>query len=257
MGSSIISDVLGGKSTFKVTSKFGARSAPVKGASTYHNAVDIGVPVGTPIYAPEDGVFSGSDSAKGGVQAFVSGTSGNRYGFAHLSKRVALPGMPVKKGQLIGYSGNTGIGTGAHLHFTVTDRTGKKVNPESVTSTGATPQAAQVPAAQTPVTQTTASNPWQALLTTLSPTSYGTSAGTQLPIVNLGGQLATPENKTEHDMFSNITSDPILGAKEPIIANAAAAIAQAQSMQNSASLMPSADPLRSIVSALFDEVKIT
>ena len=251
MANSIIADVLGGKSTFKVTSKFGGRSAPVKGASTFHNAVDVGVPVGTPIYAPEDGVFSGNDTAKGGVQAFVSGASGNRYGFAHLSKRVAIPGMPVKKGQLIGYTGNTGIGTGAHLHFTVTDRTGKKVNPESVSSTGAIPQPAT---ANAPQLQTT--NPWQSLLTTLAPTSYG-SGGAQVPVVNMGGQLAMPENKAEHSMFASIANDPSLGAKEPIIANAAAAIAQAQSMQNSASLLPDSNPLRSIVDALFDEVKIT
>ena len=255
MANSIIADVLGGKSTFKVTSKFGGRSAPVKGASTFHNAVDVGVPVGTPIYAPEDGVFSGNDTAKGGVQAFVSGANGNRYGFAHLSKRVATPGTRVKKGQLIGYTGNTGIGTGAHLHFTVTDRAGRKVNPESVTSTGAVPQSAPV-TANAPQPQPQTSNPWQSLLTTLAPTSYG-SGGTQVPVVNMGGQLAMPENKAEHSMFASIANDPSLGAKEPIIANAAAAIAQAQSMQNSVSLLPDSNPLRSVVDALFDEVKIT
>ena len=130
--------------------------------------MDVGVPVGTPIYAPEDGVFSGNDTAKGGVQAFVSGASGNRYGFSHLSKRVAMPGMPVKKGQLIGYTGNTGIGTGAHLHFTVTDRAGRKVNPESVTSTGVVPQSAPV-TTNAPQLQQQTSNPWQSLLTTLAP----------------------------------------------------------------------------------------
>ena len=66
-----------------------------------------------------------------------------------------------------------------------------------------------------------------------------------------------PENKAEHSMFASIANDPSLGAKEPIIANAAAAIAQAQSMQNSVSLLPDSNPLRSVVDALFDEVKIT
>lgn len=120
--------IFGGRD-FAVTSNFGGRKAPVAGASTNHNGIDLGAPKGTPIYAAEDGVIGGNQTKEGGNQMWLKGSSGYRFGFAHLDRYAVPLGSQVRKGQLIGYTGDSGIGTGAHLHFTVTDPRGQKINP--------------------------------------------------------------------------------------------------------------------------------
>lgn len=227
MANSILFEIL--QRDTPITSKFGTRSAPVKGASTTHTAVDVGVPVGTPIYAPEDGILTGNENSKGGVQAFIKGGSGYRYGFAHMSRRAVPVGSQVKKGQIIGYTGNTGIGTGAHLHFTVTDPTGQKINPETFKSPTSGGQG-------------------------LMANNIYTPPNAPIPLVNIGGQLAAPENKQEFDLFSEIAGGNISQGQEPILANAASAIAQAQKLQQSVSLL-NTNPLQAAVSSLFDAVE--
>ncbi|HEX5329585.1 M23 family metallopeptidase [Sulfuricurvum sp.] len=109
-----------------------------KGLSAY--AVDFPVPVGTPIYAAREGIVVGSEGSNniGGVGAeyrqyanyviieHSDGTMGNYY---HLKQQgaVAAIGQKVSKGDLIGYSGNTGNTSGPHLHFSVS-----KVDPISM-----------------------------------------------------------------------------------------------------------------------------
>lgn len=87
-----------------------------------NNAWDIGVPIGTPIYALSDGVIGsgiGISSArpKDGSRVTVDG-NGNSYYYAHLSDIVVRPGQMVKAGQIIGYSGKSANGA-AHLHLGV------------------------------------------------------------------------------------------------------------------------------------------
>lgn len=109
-----------------------------KGLSAY--AVDFPVPVGTPIYAAREGIIVGSEgrSNVGGgspeyrqyanyiIVEHGDGTLGNYY---HLKQggAVAAVGQRVVKGDLIGYSGNTGYSSGPHLHFSVS-----KVDPISM-----------------------------------------------------------------------------------------------------------------------------
>jgi murein DD-endopeptidase MepM/ murein hydrolase activator NlpD len=109
-----------------------------KGLSAY--AVDFPVPVGTPIYAAREGIVVGSEGGnnQGGASPeyrqyanyviieHSDGTMGNYY---HLKQggAVALIGQKVSKGDLIGYSGNTGYSSGPHLHFSVS-----KVDPISM-----------------------------------------------------------------------------------------------------------------------------
>ena len=115
----------------RVTSPFGLRTAPIAGASTNHNGVDIAAPAGTAIVAPLDGVVESvfyNDS--GGNQLVIKHTNGYKTGYAHLQKSTVVKGDKVKQGQVIAYVGNTGKSTGAHLHFTVTNPLGVKVNPE-------------------------------------------------------------------------------------------------------------------------------
>lgn len=111
-----------GKNT-EITSGYGPRWG------TEHTGIDIRAKVGTPIYAPEDGFVSSNTHKTGGIQAFVTAKSGTKYGFAHLSK-VDRAG-PVKKGDLIAYSGNTGKSTGPHIHLSIRQPGGKRVDPQT------------------------------------------------------------------------------------------------------------------------------
>ncbi len=119
--------------TGKVTSPFGKRNAPVNGASTVHNGVDISVPEGTIVRSPWDGHVSDTytDNA-GGLQMIVVHNNGYRTGYAHLSGFIAEEGDIVKAGDAICRTGNSGNTTGPHLHFTLTDEHGAKINPETV-----------------------------------------------------------------------------------------------------------------------------
>lgn len=115
----------------RVTSKFGKRTAPTTGASTEHNGVDIAAAVGSPIVCPLDGVVSDINTHKmGGKQLIIKHVNGYRTGYAHLSGYNCKVAEKVKQGQIIAFVGNTGVSTGAHLHFTVTNPIGIKVNPE-------------------------------------------------------------------------------------------------------------------------------
>lgn len=117
----------------KITSKFGKRTAPVAGASTTHNGVDIAVPVGTRVVAPWDGtVLDTYSNSAGGNQMIVTHPNGYRTGYAHLSDYIKLKGQTVKAGEGICLSGNTGRTKGPHLHFTLTDPHGGKIDPESM-----------------------------------------------------------------------------------------------------------------------------
>ncbi len=118
-----------------VTSKFGNRIDPKTNKLTtqFHNGVDLHAPSGTPVFAPADGVAALSISADGGNQLIITHKNGYKTGYAHLTSRVVHEGETVKKGQLVAYTGNSGSHTTApHLHFTVTNKQGRKVDPLSV-----------------------------------------------------------------------------------------------------------------------------
>src|SRR5450830_1715535 len=88
-----------------VTSPYGDRIHPIIGEEAFHRGVDLRAPYGSPILAPADGVV-----LHGGGIATVYG---------HLWKFAVQPYERVQKGQLLGYTGNTGFSTGPHLHFEV------------------------------------------------------------------------------------------------------------------------------------------
>lgn len=113
-----------------VTSGFGPRISPFTGDRTMHKGVDIAAPLGTPIYAPADGVviFSG---AKAGFGNFIMVAHG--YGvvsrFGHNAQNMVQPGQKVQKGDQIATVGMTGRSTGPHLHYEVLVN-GKYANPK-------------------------------------------------------------------------------------------------------------------------------
>jgi murein DD-endopeptidase MepM/ murein hydrolase activator NlpD len=96
-----------------------------------HRGVDFGIPEGTPVYAPCAGdvvTFTNSQTQWQGqtVRSFGIGVClamGDGWWtlMAHLSQAIVAPGERVVAGQAIGYSGNTGVSTGAHLHWQLSD----------------------------------------------------------------------------------------------------------------------------------------
>ncbi len=109
----------------KITSDFGYRTTPAKGASTGHSGIDIGVPIGTPVKVIADGtVVAANGNMRGyGNGMFVDhGTINGKHiisEYGHLSKFDVKVGDKVTKGQVIAKSGNSGISTGPHLHLTI------------------------------------------------------------------------------------------------------------------------------------------
>lgn len=117
-----------------LTSGFGKRNSPTGGASSYHKGIDLRASVGTPVYAAADGVvdrLSASPKGNGGIWVVLKHANGYESKYLHLSKLAVRRGQKVNRGQLIAYSGNTGIGTAAHLDFRIF-KNGKAVDPLSI-----------------------------------------------------------------------------------------------------------------------------
>lgn len=112
-----------------ITSRYGERSAPTAGASTYHKALDIGAKSGDPIYAAADGQVAVANY-NDGLGYYVSiehdGETATRY--SHMTNYIVQPGEQVKQGQIIGYVGESGIATGSHLDYAVI-KNGQQVDP--------------------------------------------------------------------------------------------------------------------------------
>ena len=101
-----------------ITSYFGNRSSPTRGASSYHRGIDIAVSYGTSILAAGSGTVTtaGYNSAMGNYIVVNHGNGVYTY-YEHCSRFAVSAGDSVSKGQTIGYVGSTGISTGPHLHF--------------------------------------------------------------------------------------------------------------------------------------------
>jgi len=100
-----------------ITGRFGDVYT-VAGRTYQHRGVDYGVPVGTPVYAPAAGTsVSFTNDSSFGIAVCLRHGDGWHTLYAHLSRAVVSIGQRVEAGQLIGYSGNTGLSTGPHLHW--------------------------------------------------------------------------------------------------------------------------------------------
>ena len=105
--------------TGRLTSPFGPRVAPRPGASTFHEGIDIGAPIGTPIYAMSDGVVLYAGPAAGyGSEVVLSHRGGVTTVYGHVSRILVAAGH-VSVGQPIALVGNEGESTGPHLHVEV------------------------------------------------------------------------------------------------------------------------------------------
>ena len=115
----------------KITSYYGKRKAPKAGASTFHSGIDLATPLKTPIKCPADGVvgYSGFDSVNGYYVKIIH-RNGYITGYAHLSSVAVPKEKAVIQGEIIGYTGQSGLATGPCLHFTL--RKGKNLNGSTI-----------------------------------------------------------------------------------------------------------------------------
>lgn len=112
-----------------MTSPFGWRTDPIHGHSRFHGGVDIAAPMGSPVYAPQDGVVIYSGDYGGYGNVVVLQHSGDLYTlYGHNAYLLVKYGDRVGKGQMISMVGSTGRSTGPHLHFEVRQGNGY-VNP--------------------------------------------------------------------------------------------------------------------------------
>lgn len=115
--------------TTSITSNFGYRPPPVEGATSYHQGLDIGVPMNSEVYACEDGtvVEATFHSARGN---YVKIDHGNGYvsWYEHNNSFAVNAGDEVEKGQVVAYAGSTGVSNGPHVHFQI-DFNGTSIDP--------------------------------------------------------------------------------------------------------------------------------
>ncbi|MGN0335671.1 MAG: peptidoglycan DD-metalloendopeptidase family protein [Lachnospiraceae bacterium] len=113
----------------RLTSRYGRRKSPTKGASSNHKGIDWGTPVGTAVMASSGGTVTVAGWQSGyGYVVYISHPDGKQTRYGHLSKVLVSVGQKVTQGQKIALSGNTGRSTGPHLHFEIRVN-GVAVNP--------------------------------------------------------------------------------------------------------------------------------
>lgn len=112
-----------------LTSTFGYRTDPINGRRAFHPALDIAAAPGKPVLATADAVVTKAGRSGGlGKAVYLSHGFGIATRYAHLSKIAVEAGQQVRRGDVIGYVGNSGRSTGYHLHYEV-HVDGKAVDP--------------------------------------------------------------------------------------------------------------------------------
>ncbi|MCI2229715.1 M23 family metallopeptidase [Polaribacter sp. MSW13] len=113
----------------RMASGYGMRMHPILKYRKMHKGMDFTSPVGTPIFATANGkVVRAQRSSSYGNVVYIDHGYGYRTIYAHMSKIKTKKGKIVKRGDLIGYVGNTGLSAAAHLHYEV-HKNGRAVNP--------------------------------------------------------------------------------------------------------------------------------
>ena len=114
----------------RMASGYGYRIDPFTKSRRMHGGMDFSAPRGTPIYAASDGKIIRADSRSSGYGKHIRIEHGFGYVtlYAHLNKYNVKRNQIVKKGDIIGFVGNTGRSQAPHLHYEVI-KDGKRVNP--------------------------------------------------------------------------------------------------------------------------------
>ena len=118
------------KNLERMASGYGWRVDPIYKIQEFHKGMDFTCPIGTAVHVTGDGVVETVDFNYGGYgnEIIVNHGFGYRTRYAHLSRFNVKPGQKLKRGDVIGYSGNTGKSTGPHLHYEVL-KNGDVLNP--------------------------------------------------------------------------------------------------------------------------------
>lgn len=105
----------------RLSSGFGYRIDPVYKTVKFHPGLDFSAPQGTPIYATAEGTVQTAGNLGNGYGNHIVIQHGYSYStlYGHMSRLKAKRGQRVKRGEVIGYVGNTGKSTGSHLHYEV------------------------------------------------------------------------------------------------------------------------------------------
>ncbi len=124
---------------------FGWRTHPIYKTPEFHPGMDFAAEQGTPIYATGDGVVETADAnAQGyGNHVVINHGFGYQTLYGHMSKMAVRVGKKIKRGELVGYVGSTGLSTAPHIHYEVI-KNGEKVNPINFYFNDLTPQQYQV-----------------------------------------------------------------------------------------------------------------
>ena len=114
----------------RMASGYGWRTDPFTKSRRMHKGMDFSAPTGTPIYAPSDGKVIRVDSRSAGYGKHIRIDHGFGYVtlYAHLSEYNVRRGQRVKRGDVIGFVGNTGRSVAPHLHYEIR-KDGKHLNP--------------------------------------------------------------------------------------------------------------------------------
>jgi hypothetical protein len=106
-----------------ISSKFGRRISPFTGRDTMHGGIDISAPMYTPVVASAGGTVVLAQFEAGlGNAIIVSHGYGIKTTYGHLAKLKVRDGQTIKRGDVIGLVGSTGLSTGPHLHYEVEHR---------------------------------------------------------------------------------------------------------------------------------------
>ncbi len=108
------------KQLTRIASGFGMRIHPIYGIAKMHNGLDFTAPQGTPIYATGDGQVTTAGMGTGtGNHVIINHGYGYETEYMHMVRIKAKLGQRVKRGEIIGWVGNTGASTGPHCHYEV------------------------------------------------------------------------------------------------------------------------------------------
>lgn len=113
-----------------ITSPFGLRVHPILRFARMHRGLDIGASWGSPIRAPADGMVVAAGWRGGyGRQVQIAHVGGLATSYSHMSQYAVESGQQVRRGDVIGYIGASGLATGPNLHYEVT-RLGRAIDPQ-------------------------------------------------------------------------------------------------------------------------------
>jgi murein DD-endopeptidase MepM/ murein hydrolase activator NlpD len=115
----------------RITSYYGRRNLGM-GTSSFHSAIDVAAPMGTPVAASRSGtvIYAGWSNRGYGNLIKIQHAGGAETWYAHNSKILVSVGQYVKQGEIISRVGTTGLSTGPHLHFELHEG-GKAIDPLS------------------------------------------------------------------------------------------------------------------------------